>query len=1353
MTRYLGAPVQKACIFVSSSSDLADTRCALADDLSNWIRRNGVDDVVAPYLWEEATVNGRMVSERLPIQQQLRDPYADDVPFTICLFAERCGVPLKGDMPPEWLARIEPWCAGADGRGLIHPWPETTEDQDAALDKGGFPLTGTVFELISAHAQDDRLDNLITGYIANGNVSEKTGADDVFFNEERLWRRIAQPSRSARERNALRDEVYKPQIRALINLLRYLNQRGTPVRQYASEASLQREILRVAKDKMRAHFNLHSPDNPFKSTLEHWTIDDEKRLPGRNRLVDDIVKAATTGDRQSQKNIILIKGRSGCGKSSILHRGVLARIRDNGGKVVPFRPLDLLDPLERDDNLDVLWKMVGDTIESHEISGFRPGWVRREDKMAKCLDEVLRKRRTFLVFGIDQFEEILDDLRTTKANQKKGWWPVMRFFGALAKSPRVQLIATMESSRWQTYKNLNVENTLKVGQETFDADTTADQVADIAQQGFSSAGLPLEKKLLEAIKEKWTEFEAGHSQDGLSASPLPLACLWFAQLYDRFEDRAGKIEATGDGLRSAALSASTNEPNMLTLDDLGEEGVSFDQTIAKLADEAWREAGGRQLDSEISDEAFASLTSFLQPLVALDDDGHKRLLPVPEVGIGSLNAALRAQFKAYRLLVPAASNPGKKRSPGPALLRLVHQSVIDRWPPAAKWFARRQDYLQVENSIRLDAKRWAARGRVNVKATREQIQEAAQVLNEYRIDWPGRSDDQINRENRQLRAYALHIFSQAQDGTELISSSTGGNLFVHLAACYHLVTMLEAFEKARPGCLMLESKLGNNPLMQSAWVDGPAVPFLLERNVPMFPHNSDWSAFAAALQTNANENYRAMVERIDDVNQPIGPHGITMLMMAAQHGNSFALEDLLQRGADPLQPAEWRKWTPLHWAALNGQAGCFTKLLTLEGAKLQDKFDQTPFTLAADRGNISVLRELMSSEDLETNAVLEVLSLRDKAGDSPVMRAAFAKRPDVVSLLLEEYPELQSHVRDDESNLLHLAAMAFGEAGDGLHLRARKTVEVILARTDLDPTAKNKRGQTPYDLAHGFEDVRRVLREDPRMPTTYEDLTPSMRIADLTSRKINRALELIRKAPQALTDEHEGKTGLDHLIRSKNVRVLTVGLNENLIGEAQVRAKLDQLLELAGSKDSAPLRGALMRRLLKLEGLDETLAKLLDQALRHEARDEVELMWERGITEPRGVGSLALTAFHEAAIVGAVDRFRTLAEIRRFKLPLDGLGRRPSDLCAEKLTSEFTALEGQCFDPPGVLGTATKALESTKFHDFARRGDVKAFARQAQGVHMLVPHDAEGRKPSDVAKDEVRDEILQLENRYFAREN
>jgi hypothetical protein len=150
-------------IFVSSSPDLADTRRKIASELGSWLEKHGISDAIAPYLWEEETDSGRMLSDRMPIQPQLPDPLDANVPFTACLFGERCGVPLQDDLSDDWEKRIASWRERGDGRGLIHPWPATYEKQKKALENGGFPLTGTIFELISACSVDPEHDNLVIG--------------------------------------------------------------------------------------------------------------------------------------------------------------------------------------------------------------------------------------------------------------------------------------------------------------------------------------------------------------------------------------------------------------------------------------------------------------------------------------------------------------------------------------------------------------------------------------------------------------------------------------------------------------------------------------------------------------------------------------------------------------------------------------------------------------------------------------------------------------------------------------------------------------------------------------------------------------------------------------------------------------------------------------------------------------------------------------------------------------------------------------------------------------------------------------------------------------------------------------
>lgn len=68
--------------------------------------RHGISSAIAPYPWGQKTVGEEMLSDRMLIQRELTDPQDINVPSTICLFGELCGVPLRASLPDEWGRRI-----------------------------------------------------------------------------------------------------------------------------------------------------------------------------------------------------------------------------------------------------------------------------------------------------------------------------------------------------------------------------------------------------------------------------------------------------------------------------------------------------------------------------------------------------------------------------------------------------------------------------------------------------------------------------------------------------------------------------------------------------------------------------------------------------------------------------------------------------------------------------------------------------------------------------------------------------------------------------------------------------------------------------------------------------------------------------------------------------------------------------------------------------------------------------------------------------------------------------------------------------------------------------------------------
>src|SRR5690606_5611863 len=156
--------------------------------------------------------------------------------------------------------------------------------------------------------------------------------------------------RSKAETRLIEAEICDPQARALLNLLNDHARKVRFVASYPSEDAMRREVFAIAQRKLREKLGIASLRNPFKQSLVHWTVVDEKPLPGRGEAVSKIVAAM-----EDHNNLVLLKGRSGCGKSSLMQCGAMRRLREIDGSVpVPFRPTELMAGSGEGDALDRL---------------------------------------------------------------------------------------------------------------------------------------------------------------------------------------------------------------------------------------------------------------------------------------------------------------------------------------------------------------------------------------------------------------------------------------------------------------------------------------------------------------------------------------------------------------------------------------------------------------------------------------------------------------------------------------------------------------------------------------------------------------------------------------------------------------------------------------------------------------------------------------------------------------------------------------------------------------------------------------------------------------------------------------
>ncbi len=1295
-------------IFISSSGDLSELRKNLRNDLYAWLDQHGFSHLLKAYLWEEDKEDGRLLSDRQRIQSQLPDPADPDVPLTICLFGERCGSPLEDDLDPLVSRRFDRWRAEGDRPGLLHPWPRDPEAQHRALACGQYPLTGTVFELLSAHEQPEEADNLIIASCVSRPILAETTLESIVFNQGKLRDRLTAGQPEAEIRR-IKAEIYDPQATALLNLLKDRTRRLRFVASFPSEADMRREVFKIAQRKLRQKLGIASLRNPFKQNLSYWTIDDEKQLPGRSDAIRDVLV-----DMKDRGDLVLLKGRSGCGKSSLMQSGIMRRLREVEGSIpVPFRPTELMAGPGEGDALERLVRLITETVQVPVPAG--GPMAMRPENYAKQLCVALERNHVDVVLGLDQFEEIIDELKLEKERStglpQSGWWLVIRFLKVLCNSQNVRLIATLESARETSFQELGIGEALGLMPKTINVDATDDTVAEIARSGFARGGLPLDPDVVEAIKRKWRAFEQEAQRD--NASPLPLACLFFHRLYERFADQAG--ETAGERTKSAFMHAgSAKDERLLKLQEIGGEGaIAFAGIIQNLADAAWRERQGELnfTESFEKSQSFQALNNFLKPFLAVDHDGQLRLLAPVERDANTVTVALRKAFLQRRLLVRV---PGE----GPSRIRFVHQALVDRWSPASRWLEIRKKYLQEVQQFIEDVSYWRRRNRtVPVHKDGTTLQAAALTLYERSIDWVFAEGNIENSADFELRDAALSVLGTADDPYVVVEGSPTSITYIQLAARYHCVELLKKFAKGDPKCLSYEDEEGKSLLFEAVWSDGPAVPYLIEQGASLKIEKTGESAIAAAIGEYQNENFDAMVRCIEVDEVIHDASGAQMVSFAASHGNEHVINCLIERSAT-LDLKDRSGRTCLHHAAMTNQADAFRQLLPHVDIESQDKFKNTAISVAAIGGSADVLSAYLA-EDTSLDRVSSLLLHRNSWGETPLMLAAIWRRPEAIRLLLQAElgdlgdPTSEAHLSEDGDTLFHGALRhGFGERPrEEERFRARTVVELLLRDGRLDPNQPNNENQTPFDIAGAFPEARRVLRQDDRVPKDYAKMTPAMRIEDLSSRRPSTVLRLVEEAPQALTDEHanasepnasifnrpNGKspssadgagseTGIDILVRLKNHVMLSI-LAEDETHWLALRAELTALLAVATIDAAVGLRKALMRRVasgdIELHEAGGLVGASVDAGDSETAKAIVEL----GVSPALRIDDEGNTILHRAAISSDVERFRSVLAIAPFTVPLDGWGRRPSDLAAESLAETFAVLEAEMEVPTEAEGS------------------------------------------------------------------
>lgn len=408
---------------------------------------------------------------------------------------------------------------------------------------------------------------------------------------------------------------------------------------------------------------------------------------GRTRAISDIREALI---RQAARHcpFLLIFGMSGCGKSSLVRAGVLARITRPGviedageWRICQLRPSDadaglcqglaaaMLAPealpelAEAGVDPAALGAMLVDAPQ-HAVMPISMALSRAAQKAPP--GRGTEGRPPHLIVFVDQLEEIFT-LEGISDGQRRSF---LRALDALARSGVVWVIAAMRSDFYHRCAEIPELAALKQGEGQYDlAPPSFDELGQMITEPALAAGLTFERD-----------------------------------------------EATGERLDAVLHAAAVAVPESLpllsfTLDELWRQRTA----AGKLTFAAYRALGG--LEGAIwkraeavylaqSDAVRATLRPLIRGLAAVDRAAENvvaaRRAPQARLATTPEHRRMLAALIDARLVV------GDRTESGEPVARVAHEALLIHWPRVAEWLRDDLEFLQVRGRVGDAAAQWRA---------------------------------------------------------------------------------------------------------------------------------------------------------------------------------------------------------------------------------------------------------------------------------------------------------------------------------------------------------------------------------------------------------------------------------------------------------------------------------------------------------------------------------------------------------------------------------------------------------------------------------------------------------------------
>jgi ankyrin repeat protein len=983
-------------LFVAAPGDVAYLRDIVVREHAALCVAVGDDHGVSLYQWMvDKSVDG--FADWIPAQGQLPRPSDPNCRAVICMFGERIGTPLPADFPIASLGPLDPG-PDQDAPHVSHPF------DPASIERGGFALSGTVFEYLAAVEANARSYASDRGgrppvmllFVGDDSLHHETDPRNANWGGQRLFEqaRTRIPKRGDRSRWETGD--YNLQIAQLRNFFDYVRRRGIVPLIVENEGEARDAIRRFL---IRA-LDLRPGDagaEPFKGLQVFDTGDatvffgreDERRqvVAELGRLFDDPCRPTSLG----------IIGGSGVGKSSFMRAGVVARLCHSVSaghyRACVVSPGELVAGVAEPTGPALLrrlfrkaWAAATGQAERADVDPLEHIACERQPAIAvDLLCEALHRHDDpwRLVIAIDQFEELVDQ-RVEPGGER--WEPIVRFIDAAARSARIGVVYTLQTNRLSQVASDAVLGPLWARGGTLPLAFPGHSLTDIITKPFEYKSISVDPALVAALRGRIIAF-AEKADPGSQGSLLPLVSLVLQRIFEAAVRAWAKAEPSA----GAALL-----PRQLTL-DLVTGDLDIKGALAAKADEAAEEAR-QAAGPEWSDKVVGSL---LRRLVRLNGADRERLsLPfAPELPVGPIRRLADA-LRARRMLIMGADKQ----------IKLVHEAVCHSWPAAAAWLTQERRVLTLLGVLGFRADDWNTRSRPALAAhtvgTRD-LDEAAEVLALWLPVLRGNAGVQVAAGDAVVRDYCIAILASQPQPGRAIEAAHDGETHMFLAASYNDVGLLRTYLEIEPGSVHLERRDGQTPLFLACGTgSADALQVLLDSGAnPSQRENDGWTPLHVAahagnlsmvdrlleagavldadapsspIELAAREGHIDIVRRLLDAGIAPGAAGsgkTTALHSAAGAGHLAIAHLLLERGASP-GAQKLDGCSPLHCAVYANQIAMVKVLLQAHAAIEMpmsyviesaghawstQAFEVTPLQIACDRGHHETARVLLEA--------------------------------------------------------------------------------------------------------------------------------------------------------------------------------------------------------------------------------------------------------------------------------------------------------------------------------------------------------------------------------------------------------